>query len=63
MLKVRGNVVTFNRGDDICLKINVYDSEGQLYELQEGDALYFSANSLIVISFSNPQSGQINFIF
>ena len=26
MLKVRGNVVTFNRGDDICLKINVYDS-------------------------------------
>ena len=63
MLKVRGNVVTFNRGDDICLKINVYDSEGQLYELQEGDALYFSANSLIVISFSKPQSGQINFIF
>lgn len=45
MLKVRGNVVTFNRGDDICLKIDVYDSEGQLYKLQEGDTLYFSAKA------------------
>lgn len=42
MLKVRRNVISFNRGDDISLQVDVYDSEGQLYELRDGDVLYFS---------------------
>jgi hypothetical protein len=45
MLKVKGTTITFNRGDDVCLKVNVYDSEGQPYTLQSGDALYFSAKA------------------
>jgi hypothetical protein len=45
MLKVRGTEIAFNRGDDVCLKINVYDSEGNPYELQEGDKLFFSAKT------------------
>lgn len=45
MLKVRKNVVTFNRGDDICLQVDVYDSNGELYELRDGDELYFSVKA------------------
>ena len=42
MLKVRGTKITFNRGDDIFLQVDIYDSEGQPYTLREGDKLYFS---------------------
>lgn len=42
MLKVRGTKITFNRGDDIFIKVDIYDSEGQTYTLREGDKLYFS---------------------
>lgn len=45
MLKVQKTTVTFNRGDDVCLVVNVYDSEGQPYVLQEGDKLFFSAKA------------------
>lgn len=42
MLKVRGTKITFNRGDDIYIKVDIYDSEGQTYTLREGDKLFFS---------------------
>ena len=42
MLKVRGTKITFNRGDDIFIKVDIYDSEGQTYTLREGDKLFYS---------------------
>lgn len=45
MLKVRGTTITFNRGDDIYIQVNVYDSDGQPYVLREKDKLYFSAKA------------------
>lgn len=45
MLKIKGTTISFNRGDDVFIQINVYDSDGQPYNLREGDALYFSAKA------------------
>lgn len=45
MLKIKGTDITFNRGDSIYLNITVYDENGAEYELQEGDALYYSVKA------------------
>jgi hypothetical protein len=44
MLKVKSNgVISMSRGDTISLDVNITDSEGNDYELKEGEELYFSA--------------------
>lgn len=45
MLKVKGTTITMSRGDTISLTINLYDSEGQPYQMAEGDKLIFSAKT------------------
>ena len=42
MLKISGTKITINRGDTAFLTINVRDREGNVYELQDGDSLWFS---------------------
>lgn len=44
MLKVKSNgTINMSRGDSISLTINLSDSDGNEYILQEGDRLFFSA--------------------
>lgn len=45
MLKIKGTDITFNRGDSIYLNVNVYDENGEPYNLQTGDALYFGVKA------------------
>lgn len=46
MLKVKNNgVISMSRGDTISLDVNITDSEGNDYELKEGEELYFSAKA------------------
>ena len=42
MLKISGTKITINRGDTAFLTITVRDREGNPYELQENDSLYFA---------------------
>lgn len=45
MLTIRGTNITINRGDTAFITINVRDNEGQVYELQAGDKLWFAVKS------------------
>lgn len=47
MLKVSGTKITINRGDTAFLTVNVRDKEGQPYELQENDSLWFAVKRKI----------------
>lgn len=42
MLKISGTKITINRGDTAFLTITVRDREGNPYELQENDSLWFA---------------------
>jgi hypothetical protein len=42
MLKISGSKITINRGDTAFITVNVRDREGNPYELQEGDGLWFA---------------------
>lgn len=43
MVSIKGTNITMNRSDSVFITVNVRTSQGEIYDLQEGDALYFSA--------------------
>lgn len=47
MLKISGTKITINRGDTAFLTVNVRDREGNPYELQATDALWFAVKRKI----------------
>lgn len=45
MLKVFGNDIALTRGDTARLALKVKNADGTIYELQEGDKVYFTIRS------------------
>ena len=43
MMSIKGTNITMNRSDSVFITVTVRDSQGNVYDLQEGDVLYFSA--------------------
>lgn len=43
MVKVTGTTITMNRSDSVFITVTVRTNQGEIYELQEGDKLFFAA--------------------
>ena len=43
MVKITGSTITMNRSDSVFITVTVRTAQGEVYELQEGDKLTFSA--------------------
>lgn len=48
MLTIKDNIIKLTRGDTAIFEINIVDSEGQPYELQEGDVIAFTVKKFAI---------------